>query len=53
MRPSTQVFETVDGRQGINAVVRIEAPTPDGGTQPRWRDVWVDRIQGVEHLASG
>jgi hypothetical protein len=53
MRPSAQVFETVDGRQGINAVVRIEAPTPGGGTTPRWHDVWVDRIRAVEHLASG
>jgi hypothetical protein len=53
MRPSTQVFETVEGRQGINAVVRIESPTPDGDTRPRWRDIWVDRIQAVEHLASG
>jgi hypothetical protein len=34
-------------------VVRIESPTPGGGTEPRWRDVWVDRIRAVEHLASG
>ncbi|NII11946.1 DUF3247 family protein [Oleiagrimonas sp. C23AA] len=45
-RPITQVFKGPDGKQGINAVLRLEDPQV-----PTWnRKVWLDQIDRVEKL---
>ena len=49
-QPSVQVFFDPEGREGSNAMVRIEvmpeASTPAAGL----RDLWLDEIAGVTHL---
>lgn len=50
MRPSAQVFEDRSGREGLNAVVRLEEPALERPMQAGWRDVWVDRIRSIRHL---
>lgn len=45
-RPAMQVFEDGDGREGLNAVVRIEDPAA-----PPWdADLWLTDIRRVESL---
>lgn len=48
VRPSMQVLRDHDGREGLNARLRLERPG-----QPDWEcDVWLDQVEGVEHLDS-
>ncbi|HJS35226.1 MAG TPA: DUF3247 family protein [Pseudoxanthomonas sp.] len=48
VRPSVQVFRDADGREGFNAVVRI-----DDGTRPEVAHyLWLDRIASVTALGS-
>lgn len=45
-RPAMQVFEDGDGREGLNAVVRIDDPAA-----PPWdADLWLTDIRRVESL---
>ena len=48
MRATPQVFFDHDGREGINAMVRLEEEV---GTRESagWRDLWVDTIREVRH----
>lgn len=48
-KPSVQVFFDPAGREGINAVVRIEEPALDRPESAGWRDLWVDAIREVRH----
>ena len=49
-RPIAQVFFDPDGREGTNAVVRIEQPALEHPEAAGWRDLWVDRIREVRRL---
>ena len=49
-RPIAQMFFGPDGREGMNAVVRIEQPALDHPESAGWRDLWVDRIREVRRL---
>ena len=49
-RPIAQMFFGPDGREGMNAVVRIEQPALDHPETAGWRDLWVDRILEVRRL---
>lgn len=54
-RPVAQLFFGPDGREGTNAVLRLEhpsikAPAIDHPDTSSWRDVWVDRIRSVRRL---
>ena len=48
-KPSVQVFLDPAGREGINAVVRIEEPALERPETAGWRDLWVDAIREVRH----
>ena len=49
MRPTPQVFFDHAGREGINAMVRVEDEALVHPESARWRDLWVDRIREVRH----
>lgn len=49
MRPTSQVFFDHDGREGINAMVRLEDEALDQPEAAGWRDLWVDAIREVRH----
>ncbi|MGH8085690.1 MAG: DUF3247 family protein [Lysobacter sp.] len=54
-RPVAQLFFDPDGREGTNAVLRLEhpsinAPAIGDADSGSWRDVWVDRIRAVRRL---
>ena len=51
MRPSVQVFFDPDGREGINALLRLEAFLDDGRPHPGGiHDIWLDEIREVTRL---
>lgn len=53
-RPTLQVFVDAAGREGMNALVRLEEPAMDEPASARYIDVWLDRIVAVRHhLAAG
>ena len=47
------VFFGPDGREGTNAVVRLEQPALERPETAGWLDVWVDRIHEVRRLDPG
>ena len=49
MRPTPQVFFDHAGREGINAMVRLEDEALDAPESAGWRDLWVDAIREVRH----
>jgi hypothetical protein len=51
MTPSIQVFFDPDGREGMNAVLRLEAFLDDGRPHAGGiHDVWLDEIEQVTRL---
>ncbi|MEZ0469820.1 DUF3247 family protein [Luteimonas salinilitoris] len=48
VRPTVQTFRDPQGREGVNAVVRID----DAGDQAVAHYIWLDRIREVRHLGS-
>ncbi|WP_149193252.1 DUF3247 family protein [Luteimonas suaedae] len=48
VRPVVQTFRDPQGREGINAVVRID----DAGDQAVAHYIWLDRIREIRHLGS-
>ncbi|HET8818328.1 MAG TPA: DUF3247 family protein [Xanthomonadaceae bacterium] len=49
VKPSVQVFFDHAGREGLNAMVRLEDPALDHPESAGWRDLWVDAIREVRH----
>ena len=48
VRPTVQVLRDHDGREGVNAEVRLERPR-----EPAWnRSIWLDQVSRVEHFDS-
>jgi hypothetical protein len=53
MTPTVQAFFDHDGREGMNAVARIECESDDsGGGDSDSRYLWLDRIDRVERLSN-
>ncbi len=52
-RPIAQLFFGPDGSEGTNAVVRLEQRALSDPEGAGWRDLWVDRIRGIERLDPG
>lgn len=51
--PTVQMFYDADGREGMNAVVRIECFLDDGRAHGGGiHDLWLDRIDTVERLSN-
>ena len=48
-KPTVQVFFDPAGREGLNAVVRLEEPALERPESAGWRDLWVDAIREVRH----
>lgn len=48
VRPIVQTFRDPQGREGINAVARVD----DAGDQAVSHYVWLDRIREIRHLGS-
>lgn len=48
VRPIVQTFLDPQGREGINAVVRVD----DAGDQAITHYIWLDRIREIRHLGS-
>ena len=51
-RPTLQVFVDAAGREGMNALVRLEDPAMDAPESAHVYDVWLDRIVDVRHCLS-
>jgi hypothetical protein len=52
-RPTVQAFYDADGREGMNAVVRIECFLDDGRAHGGGDHyLWLDRIDAVERLSN-
>ncbi len=49
VKPTVQVFFDHAGREGSNAVVRIEDPAMEHPESAGRRDLWVDAIREVRH----
>lgn len=50
-RPGVQAFFGPDGREGMNALLRLEAFLDDGRPHPGGlHDIWLDEIQAVTRL---
>ena len=51
--PTMQAFFDPQGREGMNALVRLEAFLDDGRPHPGGsRDIWLDEIRDVTRLAN-
>jgi hypothetical protein len=51
--PTMQAFFDPDGREGMNALVRLEAFLDDGRPHPGGlHDIWLDEIRDVMRLAN-
>ena len=48
-KPTVQVFFDHAGREGLNAMVRLEDPALEHPESAGWRDLWVDTIREVRH----
>jgi hypothetical protein len=51
-QPSVQMFFDPQGREGSNAQVRLDLALDDAGRAAGVRDLWLDDIRGVTHLAN-
>ena len=51
-RPTLQVFVDAAGREGMNALVRLEDPAMDAPESAHVYDVWLDRVVEVRHCLS-
>lgn len=52
-RPMTQQFFDPSGREGLNALVRLEQQALEVPEAAGYRDVWLDRIRQVIRLDPG
>lgn len=52
-QPTIQQFFDRSGREGSNAVVRLEQPALDAPEQAGWTDLFLDRIVRVRALDRG
>ncbi len=51
--PNVQVFYVADGREGMNAVLRIESFLDDGRTHGGGDHyLWLDQVEAVERLSN-
>lgn len=48
-KPAVQVFFDHAGREGLNAMVRLDEPAMEHPESAGWRDLWVDAIREVRH----
>lgn len=50
MKPTIQQFFDRDGREGSNAIVRLDEPALEAPERAGWVDVFLDRVVAVRHL---
>lgn len=50
MKPTIQQFFDRDGREGSNAIVRLDQPALEAPERAGWVDVFLDRVVAVRHL---
>lgn len=49
-KPTIQQFYDRGGREGSNAIVRLDQPALDAPEQAGWTDVFLDRVVRLRHL---
>lgn len=48
-KPQVQLFFDHDGREGMNAMLRLDQEAMEHPETAGWRDLWIDRIREVRH----